>query len=96
MTIDEAVEILKWDLECMPKEPPIGADASWDKDHNKLVNAFNMAIEALGMQEKLIEYKGCDICEWVEDYDYDEHNISAYQGGASVDEFLIDEVKGGE
>ena len=33
-----------------------------------------------------------DICNWVEDYDYDEENISEYEYETSVDDFLIDEV----
>ena len=33
-----------------------------------------------------------DICNWVEDYDYDEENISEYEYETSVDNFLINEV----
>lgn len=53
---------------------------------------IKMAIHALEMQEKLAEYSGMDICNWVEDYDYDENNISEYEFETSIDDFLIDEV----
>ena len=53
---------------------------------------IKMAIRALEMQKKLREFSGMDICQWVEDYDYDENNISEYEYETSVDDFLIDEV----
>ena len=53
---------------------------------------IKMAIHALEMQKKLAEYSGMDICNWVEDYDYDETNISQYEYETSVDGFLIDEI----
>lgn len=53
---------------------------------------IKMAIHALEMQKKLAEFSGMDICNWVEDYDYDEENISEYEYETSVDDFLIDEV----
>ena len=53
---------------------------------------IKMAIHALEMQKKLAEFSGMGICQWVEDYDYDEENISEYEFEASVDDFLIDEV----
>ena len=52
-----------------------------------------MAIRALEMQKKLAEFSGMDICNWVEDYNYDdEENISEYVYEADVDDFLIDEI----
>ena len=51
-----------------------------------------MAIRALEMQKKLSEFSGMDICKWIEDYDYNENDISKYEGEALVDDFLIDEV----
>ena len=48
------------------------------------------------MQKKLSEYSGMNICQWVEDYDYDEENISEYEFEANVDDFLIDEIDGEE
>ena len=53
---------------------------------------IKMTIQALEMQKKLSEYSGMDICNWVEDYDYDEENISEYEYETSVDGFLIDEI----
>lgn len=53
---------------------------------------IKMSIHALEMQKKLSEFSGMDICRWIEDYDYDEENISEYEYETSVDDFLIDEV----
>ena len=53
---------------------------------------IKMAIHALEMQKKLAKFSGMDICDWVEDYDYDETNISEYEYEADVDDFLIDEI----
>ena len=53
---------------------------------------IKMAIKALEMQKKLSEFSGMDICNWVEDYDYDEENISEYEYETRVDDFLIDEA----
>ena len=57
---------------------------------------IKMAIRSLEMQKKLSEYSGMNICQWVEDYDYDEENISEYEFEANVDDFLIDEIDGEE
>lgn len=53
---------------------------------------IKMAIHALEMQKKLAEFSGMDICNWVEDYDYDETNVSEYEYEADVDDFLIDKI----
>ena len=55
---------------------------------------IKMAIHSLEMQKKLAKFSGMDICNWVEDYAYDEDetNISQYEYEADVDDFLIDEV----
>ena len=55
---------------------------------------IKMAIHALEMQKKLAEFSGMEICEWVEDYAYDEDetDISQYEHEADVDDFLIDEI----
>ena len=53
---------------------------------------IKIAIHALEMQKKLVEFSGMDICQWIEDYDYDEQNISEYEYETSVDNFLIDEA----
>lgn len=57
---------------------------------------IDMAIRSLEMQKELAEYSGMDICQFVEDYDYEENDISEYEYEDSVDHFLIDEVKEGE
>ena len=77
MTIEEAIEYGKEQLEIFG---------------GKHAEFIKMAIHALEMQKKLAEYSGMDICQWVEDYDYDENNISEYEFETSVDDFLIDEV----
>jgi hypothetical protein len=55
--------------------------------------AIDMAIRALEAQKHLNRYREFDICEWQEDYDWDENNISDYHSVASVNDFLIDKVK---
>ena len=77
MTIEEAIEYGKEQLEIFG---------------GKHAEFIKMAIHALEMQKKLAEYSGMDICQWVEDYDYDENNISEYEFETSVDDFLIDGV----
>jgi hypothetical protein len=57
---------------------------------------IDVAIKALEAQKRLLEYKDYSICEWFEDYDWDENNISEYVYVASVDDFLLDELKGEE
>ena len=44
------------------------------------------------IQEK---FGGCDVCEWFEDYDYEENNISEYQLVGDVSNILaiIDKYK---
>lgn len=41
------------------------------------------------------EYGGYDICEWLEDYDYEENDISEYQQVGDVSDILaiIDKYK---
>lgn len=58
----------------------------------EIQECLNMGIHALEMQKKLAKFSGMDICNWVEDYDYDEENISEYEFEANVDNFLIDEI----
>ena len=53
---------------------------------------IKMAIHSLEMQKKLAKFSGMDICNWVEDYYYDENDISEYVYEADVDDFLIDEI----
>ena len=67
-----------------------------DIQENLGQKCIDMAIRSLEMQKELAECSGMDICQFVEDYDYEENDISEYQYEASVDTFLIDEVKEGE
>ena len=55
-----------------------------------------MAIRSLEMQKELAEYSGMDICQFVEDYDYEDIDTYEYEYEESVYNFLIDEVKEGE
>jgi len=85
MTIDEAIETIRLAI----------AQVEWDYPMNYAA-AFDAALKALQKQKELAQYSRYDICEWFEDYDYDDNNISEYQFAANVDDFLIDEVKGEE
>jgi hypothetical protein len=85
MTIDEAIETIRLAI----------AQVEWDYPMNYAA-AFDVALKALQKQKELAQYSRYDICEWFEDYDYDDNNISEYQFAANVDDFLIDEVKGEE
>ena len=64
------------------------------KQYNDTISAIDMAIRALEAQLHLNRYRDFDICEWQENYDWDENNISEYQSVTSVNDFLIDELKG--
>ena len=79
MSVDEAIEELK----VIPNE----------RLSIMACEARDMAITALEAQKKLSEYICTDVCEWVEDYDYDENNVSHYEYVCSVDDFLIPEAK---
>ena len=41
------------------------------------------------------KFEGCDICEWFEDYDYEENNISEYRALGDIEDILqiIDKYK---
>ena len=77
MTIEEGITHGKEQLEI------------FDGKHAEFIK---MAIRSLEMQKKLSEFSGMDICQWIEDYDYDENNISEYEYETSVNDFLIDEI----
>lgn len=47
--------------------------------NNVLKQIFDEIVERFG---------GCDICEWFQDYDYDENNISEYRSVGDVSEIL--------
>ena len=81
MTIEEAIKMLKSKMDGQ-------TDTSYE-----WAETVRMAIRSLEMQKELAEYSGMDICQFVEDYDYEENDISEYEYEDSVDNFLIDEVK---
>jgi hypothetical protein len=88
MTIKEATQALKKEKRTALHE-------------NKV--AFNMAIKALSQEHILDkiraeieeEYDNCYICEWYEDYDYEENDISEYRSVGNVSDILaiIDKYK---
>ena len=84
MTIDEAIARIREHIAIHKTKEPRAVFIS---------KALNMAIHALEMQKKLAEFSGMDICNLVEDYNYDdEENISEYVYEVDVDDFLIDEI----
>ena len=95
MKIYEAIELMKNEKACILKADTCDRDCAeceLVKKTEDLLSAYDMAIKSLEMQRELAEFSGMDICNWVEDYDYDENNISEYEFETSVDDFLIDEV----
>jgi hypothetical protein len=85
LSIDETIETIE----------TARAEVEWEYPLDYAAT-FDVALKALEKQKELAEYQGFAICEWFEDYDYDDNNISEYQFAANVDDFLIDEVKGEE
>lgn len=85
MSIDEVIKTIE----------TARAEVEWEYPMDYAA-AFDVAIRALKKQKELAGYPGFAICEWFEDYDYDDNNISEYQFAANVDDFLIDEAKGEE
>ena len=95
MTVEKAIELMKNEKECIIKADTCDRDCTKCELLRKtedLLSVYDMAIHALEMQKKLAEYSGMDICNLVEDYDYEENNISEYEYETSVDNFLIDEI----
>ena len=96
MTVEKAIELMKNEKECIIKADTCDRDCTKCELLRKtedLLSVYDMAIHALEMQKKLAEYSGMDICNLIEDYDYDdEENISDYVYEADVDDFLIDEI----
>jgi hypothetical protein len=47
-------------------------------------------------QEILENFDGCDICAYVEDYDYEENDISEYRSVGSINDIIkiIDKYSG--
>ena len=89
-SIDDAIYCLKARSDNFPQKCEDCQYYSSDSSCENVV--CDMAIRALEMQKKLAELSGMDICNWVEDYDYDDNNISEYEYEATVDDFLIDKI----
>jgi hypothetical protein len=87
MTIEEAIVRLK-NIQNFGRIQNMERETDFHK-------SLDMAIHSLEMQKELAEYSGMDICQFVEDYDYEENDISEYEYEDSVDNFLIDEAKKG-
>ena len=50
MTYEEALKELKHEIDMMPKEPPndfVGNENVWFRDHEKIIDAHEIAVEAL-------------------------------------------------
>ena len=95
MTIEEVIKIMKNEKAYILKADTCDRDCAkceLVRKTENLLSAYDMAIKSLEMQKKLSEFSGMDICNWVEDYDYDETNISQYEYETSVDDFLIDGI----
>lgn len=94
MVIEKAIDDLKniKDMGCDTFKIFMLSETIIPTLQKEIQKCLDMAIHALEMQKKLSEYNGMDICNWVEDYDYDETNISQYEYEADVGDFLIDEI----
>ena len=98
MVIEKAIDDLKniKDIGCDTFKIFMLSETITPTLQKEIQECLNMAIHALEMQKKLAEFSGMDICNLVEDYDYDdESNISdilEYEHEADVDDFLIDEI----
>lgn len=62
-------------------------------DHDEVMNIPHANVVEREKIDKAIEeieqkFDGCDICEWFENYDWDENDISEYQYVGSVEEIL--------
>lgn len=87
-------EIISWLLTLKEVE---GEDITiYEED----VEALKMAINSINALDKIRaeikeKFEGCDICEWLEDYDYEENNISEYQSVGDIEDILqiIDKYK---
>lgn len=91
MGLDDVIYCLKARSDSFPQACEDCQYYSSDSSCENVV--CDMAIRSLEMQKELAEFSGMDICEWIEDYDYEDNNISEYEYEATVDDFLIDEAK---
>lgn len=57
---------------------------------NVYLEGYNKGLELLDKIRSEIEekYSNCDICEWFEDYDYEENDISEYQQVGDISDIL--------
>ena len=76
------------------------ANTSLANVYQTMRDTMDMAIKSLEAWEKVkadIEDKfgGCSICEWFEDYDYEENNVSEYREVGSIADIIdvIDKYK---
>lgn len=91
MSIDDAIYCLKARSNYFPQTCEdckyYSSDSSCESE------VCDIAIRSLEAQKKLADLRFMDICYWMEDYDYDDNNISEYEYEAAVDDFLIGEAK---
>lgn len=73
---------MKLDKYSKLRDPIRGADA--------YLEGYNKGLELLDKIRSEIEekYGNYDICEWFEDYDYEENNISEYQQVGDISDIL--------
>lgn len=91
MSIDDAIYCLKARSNNFPQ---ICEDCQYCSSDSSCENEVcDMAIRSLEAQKKLADLRCMDICHWMEDYDYEDNNISEYEYEATVDDFLIEEAK---
>lgn len=70
MTYEEALKELKHEIDMLPKEPPsdfVVNENVWFKEHEKIIDAHNKAIEAL--EKQIPENHFINECECIVDYD---------------------------
>ena len=89
MTISEAVTVL---------HQPSAYGGFYGAKYGQALEVAFKSIEAWEKVKAEIEDKfgGCSICEWFEDYDYEENDISEYQLVGSISDIIeiIDKYKG--
>lgn len=110
MTRKEAIAILENEKKCVnraSKNDYCNRDCyncELVKTDTEILNALDMAIKVLE-QEPILDkirteietkYGQCDICEYFEDYDYEENDISEYRPIGDIADILqiIDKYKG--
>lgn len=86
MSVDKALEILLDEKTFVENFGDIS-----DRD---CMDALAVAVKALKMQVALREHRGNYICEYWENYDWEERDISEYLKVADVNDFLIETEDG--